>query len=335
MATNKLALKILVVRFSSIGDIVLTTPIVRMLHQQLKAEVHFLCKEHFRPIVEANPYITRSFGIRQSPGEVWKLLKAEHYDYIIDLHKNLRSRRFLFFSGPKVLTFDKINIHKWLLTTFGINRLPNIHIVDRYLKAVEPLGVKDDGKGLDYFIPPTEEVDLLRLAPGFKAGQYIALAIGAAHATKRLPQHKILELCQLLNQPVILLGGKGEREVGKAIATELPSILNLCGQLSLHQSASIIRQAGGVITHDTGMMHIAAAFHKKILSVWGNTIPAFGMYPYYGQAIDQNQSFQVEGLRCRPCSKIGYASCPKGHFRCMQDQDLPAIARAASALHNK
>ena len=335
MIKNKSQLKILVLRFSSIGDIVLTSPVLRMLHQQLKAEVHFLCKEHFRSLVEANPYVSRSFGIKKSVTEVAEVLKAERYDYIIDLHKNLRSRRFTFFSGAKVLTFDKINIEKWLLTTFGINLLPKVHIIDRYLKAVEPLGLKDDGKGLDYFIPAAEEVDLSQLSPTLKAGDYIAFAIGAAHATKRLPQDKILEICKSIDQAIILLGGKGEKEVGQGIAAQSSSVLNLCGQLSLHQSASIIRQARGVITHDTGMMHIAAAFQKKILSVWGNTIPAFGMFPYYGQAPDQNQSFQVEGLACRPCSKIGYASCPKEHFRCMREQNIEAIIQAAAGLHKQ
>ncbi|MEM6699004.1 MAG: glycosyltransferase family 9 protein, partial [Bacteroidota bacterium] len=92
-------------------------------------------------------------------------------------------------------------------------------------------------------------------------------------------------------------------------------------------SASVVRQAYKVITHDTGMMHIAAAFQKEILSVWGNTIPEFGMYPYYGSQKDRNTTFEVNNLSCRPCSKIGHETCPKGHFKCMELQDTGAIAR--------
>jgi ADP-heptose:LPS heptosyltransferase len=101
--------------------------------------------------------------------------------------------------------------------------------------------------------------------------------------------------------------------------------------LSLEGSAAVLRQAALVITHDTGMMHIAAAFQKKILSIWGNTVPALGMYPYYGPANpDQNTSFEVEGLSCRPCSKIGHQACPKGHFHCMNRQDVGKIVLGAT-----
>ena len=208
-----------------------------------------------------------------------------------------------------------------MIVNLKIDRLPPVHIVDRYLDTVAELGVKNDGQGLDYFIPPADEVapaSIIGEAPSF-----IALAIGAAHATKRIPLEKVIEICRGTSEPIILLGGPAEAEDGAAIAAQSGShVFNACGNLRLHQSASLIRQARLVITPDTGMMHIAAAFHKKIISVWGNTIPEFGMYPYYPEGMNRNATFEVQGLSCRPCSKIGHPKCPRGHFKCMRQLNV-------------
>ncbi|MFT5168107.1 MAG: ADP-heptose:LPS heptosyltransferase [Saprospiraceae bacterium] len=322
--------KILVIRFSSIGDIVLTSPVVRCLKQQLNAEVHFLTKTAYASIVKPNPNIDKVFEIKKQVSEVLSELKAERYDYIIDLHKNIRSLQVKFALGVKASAFDKLNYEKWLMTNFKINKLPAIHIVDRYLKSIAYLGVKNDGKGLDYFIPEEETFDFEKYA--LNERPYIAFAIGAAHRTKRLPPEKIAEICAGMEVPVVLLGGPGDAETATVIVEQASGsqVVNFCGELNLHQSASLIRQSSLVITHDTGMMHIAAAFHKPILSVWGNTIPEFGMYPYYPEGIDKNRSFQVEGLSCRPCDKIGYEVCPKGHFKCMEEQNVAGIVAAAN-----
>lgn len=308
-------MKILVLRFSSIGDIVLTTPLLRCLKKQTDAEVHYLTKDVFRPILSPNPHIDRIFSFSKGIGAVLKDLKKERYDLVIDLHKNLRTFRVKWELGRPAKSFDKLNLEKWLLVNTGINRLPDIHIVQRYLATVQSLGVKYDGLGLDYFIPPEEEVRVADFSNLLAEGKYIAFVIGATHATKRLPVIKMAEICRKLDQPVVLLGGKAEEEAGRAILG--PNVVNLCGQLSLHQSASVVRQAAVVLTHDTGLMHVAAAFSKPIVSVWGNTVPRFGMYPFYPTGVDLNTSVEVDGLKCRPCSKIGFDRCPKGHFRCM------------------
>jgi ADP-heptose:LPS heptosyltransferase len=327
--------KILVIRFSSIGDIVLTSPVVRCLKLQLNAEVHFLTKAVYSSIVKPNPNIDKVFGIKKQVKEVLSKLKKERYDYIIDLHKNIRSLQVKLALGVNSSSFNKVNYEKWLMTNFKINKLPDIHIVDRYLKAVAFLSVENDGRGLDYFIPAEEVVDLEKYA--LKSRSFIVFAIGAAHATKRLPLEKISAICSGLEIPVVLLGGSDEMEAGREIVKQVPGkqVINLCGTLSLHQSASMIKQSNLVITHDTGMMHIAAAFHKPILSVWGNTIPEFGMYPYYPEGIERNQSFQVKGLRCRPCAKIGYTVCPKGHFKCMENQDIEKLVETARRIEKE
>ncbi|MBN1132478.1 MAG: glycosyltransferase family 9 protein [Bacteroidales bacterium] len=322
----------LIIRFSSIGDIVLTTPIVRILKTQVgDSVIHYLTKEQYAPILESNPYIDHLHLYSGNLNEFIRQLKAEPVDYIIDLHHNIRSAIVKNRLGTVSFVVNKINFRKWLLVHLKIDRMPGTHIVDRYLKTIELFDVKDDGRGLDYFIPPAEEVDIAALGDVFNQG-YIALAIGARHNTKKLPREKLVELAGLIEHPIIIVGGPEDREVGEFICSASPSkaIFNASGGFSVNQSASIIRQSRLVITHDTGMMHIAAAFKKKILSVWGNTVPAFGMAPY--RADRDSVIFEVKGLRCRPCSKIGYRTCPRKHFRCMNEQDIPGIADKANHL---
>jgi ADP-heptose:LPS heptosyltransferase len=334
--------KILVIRFSSIGDIVLTTPVVRCLKKQLGAEVHFLTKKGFEKILISNPNINRVFSIEKKVSEIIKTLKSEHYDCVIDLHNNIRSWQVKNALGVKSYSFDKLNFEKWLMVNFKINRLPHKHIVDRYLDTVKDLGIVNDGQGLDYFMPKKDEIDVVQflsenfnheLPPQYfdlKKGNrisYVAFVIGAAHATKRLPVDKIVEICNGLSLPVFLLGGKEDKAIGNAIVIKSTHyVFNFCGILNLNQSASVVKQAHKVITHDTGLMHIAASFNKKIIAVWGNTIPEFGMTAYTQEV----ENFEVKGLKCRPCSKIGHQECPKGHFDCMNNQDSEAIILASN-----
>jgi len=313
--------KILIIRFSSIGDIVLTTPVMRCLKQQLGAEIHFLTKKRFKQVVEPNPYIDCVHAIDKKVSEVMPQLQSIGFDHILDLHRNLRSLQVKLALRVPSHSFNKLNWEKWLMVRFKINRLPQEHIVDRYLATAVPLGITNDGQGLDYFIPESDEVDIATLLSG-KNIPFVAFVIGAAHATKRLPAEKIIKTCQGIKEAVILLGGPGEKEVGQSIADASGAhVINTCGSLRLHQSASVVRQAWKVISHDTGLMHVAAAFHKEIISVWGNTIPEFGMYPYYGDQPDRNTTKQLKDLDCRPCSKIGFQKCPKGHFKCMMEQE--------------
>lgn len=326
MAPVSNAMKILVLRFSSIGDIVLTTPVVRCLKNQLGAEIHFLTKQSFAPILEANPYLDK---VHTFSSEINDLLiaelKREAFDLVIDLHHNLRSFRLKRALGRPSHSFNKLNLEKWLLVNFKIDRMPPTHIVHRYLETVRHLGVSDDGAGLDYFIPETVAVPA-KLLPD---RPFIAFAIGATHATKRLPAEKIIEICQSVACPVVMLGGPSEQTVGEMVARAAgQQVHNLCGQLSLHQSAQVAKASELVITHDTGLMHIAAALKKPIVSIWGSTVPAFGMWPFYPNGLSLNTSVECRGLSCRPCSKIGHDKCPKGHFRCMQEIETAQVVAA-------
>ncbi|MFN3341748.1 MAG: glycosyltransferase family 9 protein [Flavobacteriales bacterium] len=326
-------MKILIVRFSSIGDIVLTSPVIRCLKEQVNnVEIHYLSKKQFLPVLEANPFLSRIYTIEKEITEVVDSLKNEKYDLIIDLHRNIRSLRLKKAIAVPSKSFNKLNLEKWILVNLGVNNLPKIHIVDRYLKTCESLNVKNDLKGLDYFIPSGREAGS-GVLPESHQKKYIAIAIGAQHATKRLPVHQLAVLVNNIHFPIVLLGGKEDVASGERIAAIDPDkIINGCGKFDLHGSASLIKMADVVITHDTGLMHIAAAFKKKIISIWGNTVPEFGMYPYLPGEKSEGVMVENKALRCRPCSKIGYQECPKGHFKCMNELDMLKVANEANRL---
>jgi len=312
--------RILIIRLSSIGDIVLTTPVIRCIKKQMQdVELHFLVKKQFKAVIENNPYIDKIHLFDGDLGKTIRELKGENFDFIVDLHKNIRSTRIKYTLKTLSASFPKLNYEKWLLVNFKINRLPDIHIVDRYFEAVRSLQVKNDGLGLDYFIAPEDEINATHLPEGFFEN-YAVLVIGGAHQTKQIPVEKAVEICRSVDYPVVICGGVTDYEKGEIIVQQCEkNIFNACGKFNIGQSASLIRQAKQIITSDTGMMHIAAAFQKNIISLWGNTVPQFCMTPYMPQHPERSKILEVNGLSCRPCSKIGFKKCPKNHFRCMKD----------------
>jgi heptosyltransferase-2 len=318
-------LKILVFRFSSIGDIVLTTPILRCIKKQLQdVELHYITKENFISVIENNIYVDKFFTIKSSVSEVISLLKKENYDYIIDLHHNARTLKLKAALGKKSFSYNKLNWEKFLIVNFKTNKLPQKHIVDRYLETVEAIGVKNDNNGLDYFIHKKDEIDIPSYLPELFHKEYHVLVVGGSYFTKQIPVNKLNEICSKSTLPLVLLGGKEDTVIAEQVyQLNKNTTINLCGKLNLNQSASIIQQSQKVITSDTGLMHIAAAFKKDIISLWGNTIPEFGMGPYLAGM--NSQILEVKNLSCRPCSKLGYKKCPKGHFKCMNDIDFKAF----------
>lgn len=311
--------KFLVIRFSSIGDIVLTTPIVRAIKTRYPdAEVHYVTKKGFHDVIRYNPYIDKVHLLDGPLSVLIATLKAEKFDYIIDLHHNLRSLiiKFRLF-GAKAYSFPKLNLAKWLLVHLKWNIMPDIHIVDRYFKTIKTLDIKNDSAGLDFFLPE-EDVFPLDKMPKIFTEPYIAMVVGAKHYTKRIPVERVIELSKKLMFPIAILGGPEDSESGSHIAKKSGlHVFNACGKLSLLESAAVIKNARLVISSDTGLMHIAAAYKRNIFSLWGNTTPLLGMYPYFpGEC---SKIFEVSTLSCRPCSKIGFQECPKKHFKCMQE----------------
>ncbi len=321
-------MKFLVIRLSSIGDIVLTSPVVRCLAQQSAGEIHVLTKTAFTSLYSSNPHVSKVHAYE--PEQLPRLiedLQSEKFDHIIDLQKSRRSISLRSRLAVSATSFPKANLQKWLKVNLKWDLLPEAHVVDRYFEAVKTLGVDYDGQGLDLYI---EEKHEQILGQHNISQPFIALAIGAAHTTKRLPYESLVTLCDLIKQPIVLLGGPAEVETGKKLQDLIPHVTSLCGACTLQESAAILQGASLVLTHDTGMMHMAAALQKPIFSIWGNTVPRFGMAPFYANdpSVPQ-QIFEVAGLNCRPCSKIGHERCPKGHFRCMLNHDLAEIARSA------
>lgn len=328
-------MKILIIRFSSIGDIVLTTPVIRCVKQQIpNANVQVLTKPAYQSILQNNPYISKLHLLSKNINTTIQQLRAEQFNYILDLHNNLRSLRIKkALKNVPAASFNKLNFQKWLYTTFKINKLPPIHIVDRYLAAAKKIGVVNDGKGLDYFINETDKIFFNNIPAAHKIEGYIAFVIGASYNTKKLPEEKAKQLAALLPYNIILLGGEEESHTAASIAAQnSEKIYNACGALSLNESAYCLQNAKLVISYDTGLMHIAAAFKKPVISIWGNTVPAFGMTPYYGLQNITHFEAEVKPLYCRPCSKLGYKKCPLQHFKCMQLQNLPAIVQQAEKI---
>ncbi len=326
-------MKVLVIRFSSIGDIVLTTPVVRALKLQRNPEIHILTKSRYAGLWSSNPYVTKVWSFDKSPDEFLDALQLENFDFVVDLQKNLRSVKLRRSLGVAGASFPKLNVKKWLLVNAGINKMPDIHIVDRYFVAVKSLGVQNDGRGLDFFIPENEKVVPAEIDMQLANG-YVAMVIGGQHFTKIFPPEQAAKLIAGLKLPVVLLGGSEDKERGVEICRlcEHAPIINACGGFTLNQSASLLGQSKLVITNDTGLMHIAAAFFKPVLSIWGNTVPELGMYPYFPGKEDLFAIAQVSGLSCRPCSKLGYSKCPKKHFKCMMNQDVDQMILQAEKL---
>lgn len=331
-------MKILIIRFSSIGDIILTTPVVRCIKKQLGAEVHYLVKKSFANVLQNNPYIDKFHFFETWDDTLIKTLKAEKFDKIIDLHKNIRSKRVIVALDVPALSFDKLNVQKWFMTALKINFLPKLHLVDRYFRALEKLGIQNDDKGLDYFVDPENEFRVksyIREAGLISQSGYIAMAIGSAQRTKVPPLEIYTKIINQLQIPVVLLGGPGDAFFGNQIVGELPqkTIINVAGNFKLGESVAFIKNAQCLITPDTGLMHAGAAVGTPIIVLWGNTIPEFGMHPYFaGNNTEMYFNQEVKDLACRPCSKIGYKHCPKKHFNCMVKQDVVSIIRNTEIL---
>lgn len=325
--------KILIIRFSSIGDIVLTTPVVRCVKQQLKdIELHVLTKKKYAGLYTNNPYVDKVYEFDNSLRDVIRELKKENFDFVADLQRNMRSRKVRCALKCHNATFNKLDLKKLLYTTLKINTLPNVHIVERYFEAVSSIGVKNDGKGLDFFIGDVNQMSESDIPEEFRDGFY-AVSIGGSYPTKVMPDDMVVELIKRLGEPVVLLGGNGDMERAARITEAVgKNVGNPVGKINLEQSASIIKMSKALLTGDTGMMHIAAALHKPIVSVWGNTVPEFGMYPYMPENQSLSQIVECKGLRCRPCSKLGYKQCPKGHFKCMRNLNIDEIV--AKLKHN-
>lgn len=314
-------MKVLIIRLSSIGDIVLTTPTVRSLaHAGREVEIHYLVKKTFYALLAANPYIHTIHVFDKDLKALLRDLRAEKFDFVLDLHNNLRSLRIKTALGRPYATLNKENYQKFLLTKLKNRKVDIAHIVERYADTLKPLGIALDAGGLDCFIPDSHYAQAKSIWE--TAGLWenrknvLAVVLGGTYYTKRWPPEYFVELIQRLNRPVVLLGGKDSlEEVAQIIPHIQVPCIDAVGRYELLSSAALMHGCGAVLTHDTGLMHIAAALQMKVFSLWGNTVPEYGMTPYH----TDHHILEIKGLGCRPCSRLGFDRCPKGHFKCMRD----------------
>ncbi len=332
-------MKVLVIRFSSIGDIVLTTPVLRCLREQRPdVQIHYLTKLVFAPVLGNNPHIHQIHYMAGEVDEVIPELRKEKFDLILDLHHNLRTMRVKKALKVPSRSFPKLNIQKWLLTNLKLNMMPDISIVDRYLDTVSSLGIKNDGKGLDHFLPSGKGLGNNDI-PMSHWGGYVGCVIGGSMNTKKLPVEQWRKFCSEVPFPVMLLGGSEDRDAGNEIASLDPiKIYNSCGKFDLNESAELVKISRVIVSNDTGLMHIAAAYGKPIISLWGNTSPEMGMFPYYGynnlksRVAPQSVIMEKKEVGCHPCSKIGYDKCPRKHFRCMNELDMHQVSESVKRM---
>jgi len=319
--------KILVIRLSSIGDIILTTPLLRHLYAAYPdVRIDYCTKQPFVALLASNPRLSTVY----TPGQ----LPTEPFDLVVDLQNNHRSRAIVrSLHAAKTVSYRKENWKKWLMVQFKINLYPSLRsVVERYHDALNELGVPDDLGGCELYPSPA---DIAFTEPYFEGGtKTLALCFGANHFTKRYPPQHFTALLSLLfmeaNGPlkVVLLGGKDDvaqaSEILKTLQSEYSSkVVNLAGRCTLMQTAAILERCDAVLCNDTGLMHMASAFGKKLFVLFGSSAAVFGFLPYHNPF----ELFEVTGLRCRPCSHIGRDRCPKGHFRCMNDLSETLIAR--------
>lgn len=334
-------MKILIIRLSSLGDVLLTTPVVRCLKQQVKdAEIHFLTKDNAMTILVDNKNIDRLWTVdvnsTENTKQVINALINEKFDYVVDLHNNWRSRRFRRAMHCKTLVYKKENFHKFLFILTKHNFMSGRHVVDRYMDAVKPLGVKNDNKGMDLFIPEDLQGEaLLEQRAGKKRvgdlidKPYAVVAFGAQHITKSIPPDKLRMLCYSIELPVLILGDAKDHNILSKWGLHFDHhVTELCGKTSLMLSAAIISHAEVVVSADSAMMHFAAALHKPVIAIFGATDPALGFTPYCTKHVN----CVVEDLRCHPCSRQGGEKCPRKHYKCMHQQEWQKIAKAAKLI---
>ncbi len=342
--------KTLIIRFSSVGDIVLSSLLVRTLrHRFPQIHIDFLLKSEYADLVRHNPHITRviEFPSGGSLGDLVRLRRAirgERYDLILDIHDSLRSR-FLTLGTRSVVRVNKRKTARWILVHFkrdwysAFGGAPGV--ARRYLETVEPLGVQDDGEGLELHLPGElrERVGNILQERGIPPGGHtIGICPSAKHANKMWLKERFAETAAALagrkNLPVLLFGSAEEaprcREIGDLIKASMPElcVVNFAGSLSLLETAAAMDTCDVVITNDSGLMHIAAARKRRVVALFGPTVRQFGFFP----AGTSNIVVEHSTLSCRPCTHIGLPDCPRGHFRCMRELESETVIHAATVL---
>jgi lipopolysaccharide heptosyltransferase II len=341
--------KTLVIRFSSIGDLVLASPLLRVLRTKFPgSEIDMLTRADYADLVRSNPNLNVTFAYDRDTGLrgllvlAWRL-RGEGYDLVVDIHNSLRSRivRWIV-RAPHTVVLCKRIVARTLLVRFKKNIYRDApSVADRYIDPLRPFGIENDGRGLELHIPDEVQFDVSSRVATLglnKVEKVIGLCPSARHATKRWPKERYAELAvALINEldaAVLLFGGPDDRELCAGIADEIRArtgqgrAVDLSGALSLLGTAAAMEFCDVIVSNDSGLMHIAAAKQRPLAAIFGSTVREFGFFPLDPHSI----VLERQGLDCRPCSHIGRASCPKGHFRCMLETTVEDVRAAVVRL---
>jgi heptosyltransferase-2 len=306
--------KILIIRLSSLGDILLTTPFIRSIKNQFsKIEIDFVLREQYSDVLKLNPYVNKVFSfsrIEKDNFEKFKENKYSKYDLVIDLQNNLRSKKLVSEIKTQSVCFSKNSFNKFLLVNFKINNLKDApQIPVRYAQTIP--GFQLDEKGLDLFTDkgPSAELNQKENLIGF--------CPGARHFTKRWLIEYYIELGKKLTTNgyiIVLFGGRIDLDICAAVAKEIPGAINLSNNDDILQTTADMKLCKAVVCNDSALMHTASAVGTKVITIFGSSVKEFGFTPYNCT----NLILENNLLTCRPCSHIGRSSCPKKHFDCMQ-----------------
>ncbi len=305
--------KILLIRLSSLGDVILTTPLLRSLKKQYpRLIIDFCVREDFADVLRHNPNISNLILYRKDDSTIRNIktsIAGSGYDLIIDLQNNYRSKFILTGLNTTILNFRKNIFLKLLLVKFKINLLTGKQgIPQRYAKVLH--GFELDNDGLEIFSPDSVNADIP------DADNYIGICPGSLHFTKTWPYSYYIELGEVIKlhgYKLLVFGGKREMHLCKTIADAVPGTINLCNNDDLYKTIVNMKKCKAVITNDSGLMHVASALKLPVLAIFGSSVKEFGFTPYKtNYTIIENRS-----LKCRPCSHIGKSECPKKHFECM------------------
>lgn len=320
-------MNVLLIHTGPLQDLIFATPLIRAVRQNDSINrIHCLVSEEGAVILHDNPYIEKVYTSTSEAGN-------SEADYIIDLDNTWQSHLFCVTQKGKVIRYRINDFYEGNRWSKESRRFTTQHLADQYLSLVSSLGIESDGNGPDFFVNEKNEIPGDWLPEGFR-DNYVVFALSTAYATRRLPTKRIIELCDRINKPVILIGNKEDHAAAEEVSifftrgketetfeeglkklNKKTLVFNGCGKFNLQQQVSLIRQSRYVITFDNLFTAVASAFEKEIISIWGNTVLGFGRYPY-------NTRFTVlenNRLECRPCSVRGYEKCPLGHFKCMND----------------
>ncbi len=310
-----MAKKILIIRLSSLGDVVLTTPIVRSLKKRFpNSEIDFLVKPQYADVIRYNPYLSNIYNYSDI-GNIITKLKQSRYDLIIDLQNNLRSKKVTYHLKSNVYRFKKPIIKKFLLVNFKINLFnETTTIVERYTRVIP--GLKLDDEGLEIYIPE----EIIKESNNFfnEKTSVIGLCPGSRHFTKRWLAEYFIELGIKLSNDghkIFIFGGSSDKEICTLISNKIPGSINLQNNNEILKIAAYMKKCKIIVTNDSGLMHTAAAMHIPVLVLFGSSVKEFGFIPYK----TKYKILENNLLSCRPCSHIGKEKCPKKHFKCMKD----------------